>query len=522
MNPDTNFSEMKYIEISSRLLARNTLLNFIGQAAPLLVGVVTIPFIVRGLGTERFGLLSLAWVILGYFTIFDLGLGRATTKYVAEALGKGDEEQIPRLVWTSVTVQAILGVVGALILVAITPLLVERLLNIPPGLIGEAKATFYLLALAIPVVLVSGSFSGMLEAKQRFDLVNAVRIPSSISTYLLTLVGLLLGFELPGIVALILGVRFGALSALVALALRVFPKVGKFSASFALFPRLFAYGGWVTISNVVIPIFVYLDRFLIGSILTLSAVAYYTAPYDVITRLLILPASIASVLFPAFSTLASSGDRDKLNVSVMRSTKYLLTAMIPPAVVFLIYAEDILRIWLGNDFAIESASVFRLLSVAVLLNAIGYIPFALIQGIGRPDVVAKYHLIELPIYAGVAFFLITQLGITGAALAWCLRMVWTIPIFFVICTKIAGVRLKALSENRTSRSLAVAAGLLVTSIAFALWNNWGSAMTILLAGTLLVGYALLVWYITFDPVDKNLARKLISHTHRFLFERGDR
>jgi O-antigen/teichoic acid export membrane protein len=362
----------------------------------------------------------------------------------------------------------------------------------------------------------------MLEAKQRFDLVNAVRIPSSISTYLLTLVGLLLGFELPGIVALILGVRFGALSALVALALRVFPKVGKFSASFALFPRLFAYGGWVTISNVVIPIFVYLDRFLIGSILTLSAVAYYTAPYDVITRLLILPASIASVLFPAFSTLASSGDRDKLNVSVMRSTKYLLTAMIPPAVVFLIYAEDILRIWLGNDFAIESASVFRLLSVAVLLNAIGYIPFALIQGIGRPDVVAKYHLIELPIYAGVAFFLITQLGITGAALAWCLRMVWTIPIFFVICTKIAGVRLKALSENRTSRSLAVAAGLLVTSIAFALWNNWGSAMTILLAGTLLVGYALLVWYITFDPVDKNLARKLISHTHRFLFERGDR
>lgn len=95
----------RVMETRGSLLARNTLLNFIGQVVPLLVGVVTVPFIIRGLGTERFGLLSLAWVVMGYFTIFDLGLGRATTKFVAEALGKGDEDQVPRLVWTAVTVQ---------------------------------------------------------------------------------------------------------------------------------------------------------------------------------------------------------------------------------------------------------------------------------------------------------------------------------------------------------------------------------------------------------------------------------
>ena len=91
--------------LSGRLLAHNTFLNFPGQVLPLLVGMITIPFIIRGLGTERFGLLSLAWVVLGYFTIFDLGLGWATTKFVAEALGKGKEDQLPRLVWMAVTVQ---------------------------------------------------------------------------------------------------------------------------------------------------------------------------------------------------------------------------------------------------------------------------------------------------------------------------------------------------------------------------------------------------------------------------------
>ena len=184
------------LQISGTLLARNTLLNFFGQAVPLVIGVITIPFIVRGLGTERFGLLSLSWVILGYFSIFDLGLGRATTKFVAEALGKGESAQLPRLVWTAVTAQTILGFLGVLILLVITPVLVERVLNIPSNLLDEAKATFHMLAFAIPVVLVSGSFRGVLEAAQRFELVNAVKVPSSTLTFLLPLIGLFLGFSL--------------------------------------------------------------------------------------------------------------------------------------------------------------------------------------------------------------------------------------------------------------------------------------------------------------------------------------
>jgi O-antigen/teichoic acid export membrane protein len=180
------------VDISGSLIARNTLLNLIGQALPLLVGVVTIPLVVHGLGTDRFGLLSLAWVILGYFTIFDLGLGRATTKYVAEALGKGESDQVPEIIWTAVTFQAVLGLVGALVLFGITDLLVESVLKIPPQLFGEAKDTFHLLALSIPLVLVSSSFSGVMEAAQRFDLENAVRIPSSILTFILPLVGLYL------------------------------------------------------------------------------------------------------------------------------------------------------------------------------------------------------------------------------------------------------------------------------------------------------------------------------------------
>src|SRR5215472_2321213 len=72
---------------SNRLLARNTLWNLAGSVAPMLVAAVCIPLLIKGLGTDRFGVLTLVWALIGYATLFDLGLGRALTQLVAAKLG---------------------------------------------------------------------------------------------------------------------------------------------------------------------------------------------------------------------------------------------------------------------------------------------------------------------------------------------------------------------------------------------------------------------------------------------------
>lgn len=447
---------MARLELSGKILTRNTILNFIGQVVPLLVGIATIPFIVRGLGTERFGLLSLAWVILGYFAMFDLGLGWATTKFVAEALGKGEEDLIPRIVWTTVSVQAILGIMGGLALAGISPLLVERVLKIPPELLGEAKATFCLLALFIPVVLVSGSFRGVLEASQRFDLVNAVKISSNALAFVLPLVGALLGFCLPGIIVLILLVRLVVLVALIVLNLHLFSKLRRFLPSFSLFPSLFTYGGWIMVSNIVKPMLIYLDRFLIGSFLSMAALTYYSAPYEVMTRLQILPASLTMTLFPAFSTLQGSEDRQKLNTVFARATKYILLFLGPIALTLMLFSKQIMQVWLGPEFAQESAVVLQILTIGVIVNSLAYVPSALLSGGGRPDVPAKIHLLELPVYIGIAWFLIKEQGIVGAAWAWTLRVTLDAILLFTAAFRIYRFPLWLLTTN----------GALLTSIAF--------------------------------------------------------
>jgi O-antigen/teichoic acid export membrane protein len=500
------------LKISGRLVARNTLFNLIGQLVPLCVGVASIPYVIRGLGTERFGILSLAWVILGYFTVFDLGLGGATTKYVAEALGRGEEDRVPVLVWTTVIIQLILGFLSVAVLVFMTPLLVERILAIPPALTAEAKGMFQLLALSIPPVLVSGSFSGVLQAAQRFDLLNAVRIPSSSLTFLLPLVCLILGFELLGIVALILVSRVIVLLTLIAIVLRIFPKVRHPSVSFALFPRLFTFGGWVMVSSIVGPLLVYLDRFLIGAFISIADVAYYTAPFEVVTRLGIIPASFAIALFPAFSTLGST-HRENLQKLYIRSTKHLFLILGPVIMVLIIFSSTLLQLWLGEEFVYQSTSVFQVLLLGALFALLAPVPGGLIQGLGRPDLVSKLYLLYLPLNAVVVWLFVKNFGIIGAAASFALRALIETTILFMISSRMINLPYYAFVENRLGRILCLflAYGSLLWIISLLDFR----LLQMCLAATLITAFVVITWVYVLDEVDKKViistkAKALVS------------
>src|SRR5687768_9832340 len=105
--------------VNTRLIARNTVINFIGQLTPMVVALAAIPILIHELGAERFGVLTLAWMGIGYFSLFDLGLGRALTQLVAEQIGAGREENIPALTWTALLLMTLLGAVGAAVVYVI-------------------------------------------------------------------------------------------------------------------------------------------------------------------------------------------------------------------------------------------------------------------------------------------------------------------------------------------------------------------------------------------------------------------
>jgi O-antigen/teichoic acid export membrane protein len=404
------------------LLARNVVWNLFGVGSPLLVALWAIPYLIDKMGTERFGLLSIIWMGVGYFSLFDFGIGRALTKLVSERLGNGRVEELPSLISTGLKLMFGLGTFAAIVVAAIAPWLVRHVLNIPDGLVDEAMWSFWLLAVTLPFVVSTAGQVGILQAHQRFAHISTVRIPLGIITFL----GPILALQIsPSLVATVIILAIARILAWLVYRRLCGPYLGG-GSPLVTFDRtqaraLLEFGGWITVSNVVGPLMVYFDRFLIGALLTMTAVAYYTTPYEVVTRLWIVPEAFVGVLFPAL-TAAMVADPTRAGKIFMTAGQVLLLVMLPLAALIILFSPEALTLWLGSDFARESSPVLRWLVIGVFINCLARLPSVTLQSCGRPDLNAKIHLVELIPYVLVLWALINSYGIVGAAIAWTLRI----------------------------------------------------------------------------------------------------
>ncbi|MGB7414050.1 MAG: flippase [Thermosynechococcaceae cyanobacterium] len=408
--------------ISGRLLALNTVYSLVGQGVPLLAAVFTIPILIKEMGTDRFGILTLAWMVVSYFSLFDLGLGRALTQLVAESIGKEeDENEIAKLIWTASFLMVGLGLIGSGLFIAISPWIVYSVLKLPQDLQQETLIGFRILALSIPAVTISAGFNGVLSALQRFDLINAIRIPLGLFTFIGPLVALSFSTHLAAVMIVLVVGRFifGGIYCLACF--RTMPLLREISFSRELISPLLRFGSWMTMSNIVSPFMASMDRFLIGSVISITAVTYYTTPYELVTKVLIVPTALVSVLFPAFSTAFGTSSK-KAGQIFDRGVKLTFLILYPIIFLIVLFAPDGLNLWLGKEFALNSSSVLEWLAIGVLINGLAQVPFALIQGIGRPDLTAKLHFIELPIYAIALWHFTSTYGIVGAAYTWTFRV----------------------------------------------------------------------------------------------------
>ena len=488
---------------SGHRLARNVLWNLLGTGAPLLVAFIAIPLLIEGLGIERFGVLTLAWMLVGYFSLFDLGLGRALTKLVAEKLGNGQVDEVPSLVWTAMLLMTILGLLGALVVAVLSPWLVGDVLNIQPVFQPETLTAFYLLAASIPIVISSAGLRGILEAHQRFGLVNVVRIPLGAFTFLGPVAVLPFSNSLVPVVSVLVVARLISWCAYVILCLRVDPALrSSGSVHRAMIKPLISFGGWMTVTNIVGPLMVYMDRFLIGSVITMTAVAYYATPYEVITKLWIVPGALMGVMFPAFATILVQ-DRTHAARLFDRSVKYIFLCLFPVVLIIVTFAHEGLSIWLGADFAANSSLVLQLLAIGVFINSLAFVPFGMVQSAGRPDLTAKLHLLELPIYLLLLWFLLNAYGIVGAAVAWVVRVAIDTILLFVMSHRL----LSAVSSLTMRPMFMIGVALLVLAVAALISGVVIKGLFLLLV---LFIFVVIVWFVILYADERSMIRNFLK------------
>jgi O-antigen/teichoic acid export membrane protein len=487
---------------SGRLLARNAGLSLIGQAATLLLAFIALPLLVGGLGTARFGVLALAWAVIGYAQVFDLGIGRALAKLTSEAIGEGRTRDMATGFWTALAAMLFLGAVMGAIVALLTPLLVGDVLNVPPELQAETLTTFYLLAASLPLAIGGAAVRAHLEAWQRFDLVNAVVVPAAVITYMGPVLVLALGGGLPEVVLAVILSRVFSFSVNLFSCIRITPELrsGR-RLSRAILRRLLGVGGWVTAANVTNALMQASDRFLIGAFATLTAVAYFATPYEVVTRLWLVSFAVAGVFFPAFA-LTMRTDPGRARTIFSGAMRFGFVALFPIVLLIVAFAHEALSLWLGSEFAANSTLVLQLLAAGALFSSLNQIPFGLVQA-SRPDLAGKLALIELPIYLAVFVLMLQAWGIDGAAAAWALRAVLEGAVLLVLAHRVAPGSVAPLG-----RLGVVVAGGVVALVAAAELPGVGARVALVLA--VLAGFVPVAWRFVLGAGERERVRARLA------------
>lgn len=469
-------------------IGRNTLYNLAGYAVPLVLFLATIPAYIHFIGADRYGVLAIVWLIYGGFGMLDLGLGRAATQRIA-ALRDADPAERRAMLDVALSTNVVIGAVGAILTGLVGWFTFAIGMKLDPSLRTEALEVVPLMALGLPIITTLGILSGALQARERFLITNRITITNSALFQLLPLV--VAWLVAPTLWLVVLAALAARMTAVVLLLRECRREFGPRSAGRPRRPGeawdMLRYGGWVTLSSLGGLINGFSDRLLIGALIGPVAVTIYTVPMDATRRLAVIADSLSNAMFPRLAVTDEEGTR----VLAERSTAALYAVATPVVACFVVMAEPLVRLWLGDRIGAQSAPLAQILAVAAWANMFAKLPYAQLQAQGRPHLVALTQLAEIPLYVAGLVWAVRSFGLPGAA--------W----LYIARTSIDAAILTHLAERRMIHGALL--GMTLAALCGLVWlaqlagqPSWPTALIATAAVGL--GTALIAWLVMPHPL----------------------
>ena len=392
-------------------IAKNSFFNIAGYIIPGILSIPILGYMARELGIEEFGLFTIILALVGYASIFDVGITRSVIREIA--IFKNNEEEVLKIISTSALLVLILGVAAGVLIIVFSSIISE-LLKVSSYAVENFQYSLMLLSLSIPLFLLTQIWCSLLEGREEFLKLNIFKTISSTLVVLLPAIGLMLYSSL---LSAVMGLLISRVISIILVLWFCKEYIVKLKFHKDTFKRLINFGGWIAVSNIISPIMSYFDRFILANKVGSNVLGFYTGPSEAISRIGIFPSAIARTIFPMLS------DKEADNKEI-KKISYLLVflSIVPFGIITAYFAENILDLWLGSQFALKSTLIFQVLVLGLIFNSIAQVPFTSIQAQGGSKVTAVLHLFEVIPYVLLLLYLIQYYGLLGAAWAWTIRM----------------------------------------------------------------------------------------------------
>lgn len=395
---------------------RNTAYNIFGKSWGIILNLAVIPFVVSYLGVERFGLWALLGIVTGYFGLLDLGFGSSFVKYISEYKSTSDDKGLNQVIRIGFVYYFLISLVICAVCIPWIPE-IERLFKIPLSLSDEAT---FVLAACLAVLIVQNTlsiFTSVINGLQEMDLVNRIGVLIASLRVFGMVLCIILDYGLKGLmVNQILIATFNGLLMMRA-SYRRLPhlRLRPWTIDRAVFLKMFRFSMNIQVSRIAQMISFQMDRVLIGYFLNVASVAYYDIALRLSSAMRAFPLMITSAIVPAASELDTKKERDALKSLYFRGSKYLIFLSTPLVCFIILFASDIISVWMGSGFG-KSAAVLQILAVGYYLNLVSGAASTIAMGMGRTDLEMKYGVLMAVLNLFFSIYLILKMGFYGAAL----------------------------------------------------------------------------------------------------------
>ncbi len=452
-------------------------------SAYLFVGVLVVKFLAiiytfmlaRMLGPTGMGMLSLALLIGTWISVVALlSIQTVSTQLISEYQEK--KLDISPLVTAALVIGFISGTIGALINLFLAK-------HIAVTVFHNSALTKYI-SLASLIILGAVLYNAILGVERGLKKFGRYALIDSSRQMIIVVIGfvflVILGFRVGG------AIWAAILSPFLVIIIMLFRYRQYFTFKFGKeIKRFLSLSGWLTFLGLLLALFMSLDKFFLGSILSTESVGFYVPAITIITFLgLFLPSSVKNAALP-FIVESYAGKRIYQTKQYLQKTlRYYLSIVGYLLIIGMFFKNEIVYLIFGSQYLPTSAEILGILLFSAIFFAIYIILHSFIIGIGKAKE-ASFIVIAAIILAIITYLIfVGMFGLIGAAIA-------TVVNIFIL----AMMYLYQVSAIIKPNLKKIAILILIINLFLVLASKLSSdfATNILFAAILMGGYSLVIF-----------------------------
>ncbi len=370
--------------------------------------------IVSRLGSESYGLISLAFAVVGILSIFtSIGLDFGITRYISYYKSKNDLPRLKGTFFSAFKISFVLSIIFSIILFFSSNFISNNLFH---------NQNLSIILKIFSLVLIFQSVRKIItETLRAFKKINyyviSLNIIEPVINLILTLIFIYLGYHLIGIsIAYVSAVFISLAISIYFLEKKVFPVFTSKIASIYENKELISYSWPLMFSTALARFIVWTDILFLGFYKTVSDVGIYNTAIPTAQLLLIAPTAILNLFVPIITELIAKNNPDEIKTVYQTTTKWIFFINLPITLFFIINSTSLLRILFGAEYSIGFISLI-ILSIGYFINSILFASRYMLDSLKKTKFILLNTIIVTIINIILNLILIPKYGILGAAIA---------------------------------------------------------------------------------------------------------